>query len=198
MKTEFLRSIGITEQTVIDQIMAENGKDINNARGNTEVLNSQIAGLQEQLTERDNQLKELRKSVKDNEALTTRITELETANQNASTEYQNKLTEIQKNHAVENSIRDAKAKNIKAVMALLDMSKITYAEDKLSGLSEQIDALQKGEDTSFLFTADTTSVPPTPAGTTVYSPPTNGTGNGTPPTSGSWAEAVAKALGGNK
>jgi hypothetical protein len=77
------------------------------------------------------------------------------------------------------------------------MSKITYAEDKVSGLDEQLDALQKNEETSFLFTVETTA-PPAPAGTTVYNPPANGTGNGTPPTSGSWAEAVAKALGGNK
>lgn len=194
MKTETLRNLGITDQTVIDAIMAENGRDINAAKGNTEQLNSQITALQEQLTERDNQLKEIKKSVKDNETLTAKITELETANETAKTEYQNKITEIQKTHAIENGVRDAKAKNVKAVVALLDMGKITYADDKLTGLAEQLEALQKSEDSSFLFTSESH---PTPAGTSINNPPVGGNG-GNPPTSGSWADAVAKALGGNK
>ena len=36
MKTEFLKGLNITDQTVIDAIMAENGKDINRAKGETE------------------------------------------------------------------------------------------------------------------------------------------------------------------
>lgn len=195
MKTETLRNLGITEQSVIDAIMAENGRDINAAKGNVEQLTTQINDLQGQLAERDNQLKELKKSVKDNETLTAKITELETANQTASTEYQNKLVEIQKNHAIENGVRDAKAKNVKAVMALLDMGKITYEDGKLNGLTEQIDALQKGEDTNFLFTVEQSNPTP-PAGTNVNNPPAGNGGNA--PTSGSFAEAIAKAIGGNK
>ena len=194
MKTETLRNLGITDQTVIDAIMAENGKDVNAAKGNVEKLNTQIEELTKQIGDRDAQLKELKNAVKDNETLTSKITELETANKNATTEYQTKITEIQKNHAIENGVRDAKAKNVKAVVALLDMSKITYADDKLTGLSEQLEALQKGEDTNFLFTASQTT-PTAPAGTTPSAPPTNPT---TPIGSSSFASAVAKALGGNK
>lgn len=194
MKTETLRNLGITDQTVIDAIMAENGKDINAAKGNVEKLNTQIDELTKQIGDRDAQLKELKNAVKDNETLTSKITELETANETAKTEYQSKITEIQKNHAIENGVRDAKAKNVKAVVALLDMSKITYADDKLTGLSEQLEALQKGEDTNFLFTAQQTT-PTAPAGTTPSAPPTNPT---TPTGSSSFASAVAKALSGNK
>jgi septal ring factor EnvC (AmiA/AmiB activator) len=194
MKTETLRSLGITDQTVIDAIMAENGKDINAAKGNKEQLESQITALQEQLNDRDTQLKELKKSVKDNETLTAKITELETANETAKTDYQNKITEIQKTHAIENGVRDAKAKNVKAVIAQLDMSKITFADGKVTGLAEQLEALHKSEDTSFLFASDQPTVP---SGTKINNPPTGGTGSN-PPTSGTWQEAVAKALGGNK
>ena len=174
--------------------MAENGKDINAAKGNVESLTSQVTELQGQLTERDNQLKELKKSVKDNEALTEKITQLETANQNATTEYQNKIAEIQKAHAIENGVRDAKAKNVKAVIALLDMEKITYKDNALVGLTEQLDALKTAEDSGFLF-GEQNNNPTPPAGTKLNNPPAGG---GTPPTSGSLAEAVAKALGGNK
>lgn len=192
MKTEFLKGLNITDQAVIDAIMAENGKDINNAKGNVEQLTTQVDELQKQLKERDDQLKGLKDTVKDNETLTNKITELENANKTAATEYQTKITEIQKNHAIESGVRDAKAKNVKAVVALLDMSKITYEGDKLGGLTEQLEALKKSEDSNFLFGNEQT---PPPAGTNLSNPPAGG---GTPPTSGSFAEAVAKALVGNK
>lgn len=195
MKTEFLKGLNITDQTIIDAIMAENGRDINNAKGNTEQLNTQIADLQKQLGERDEQLKGLKDSVKDNEKLTKQITELEEANKKATTEYQDKITEIQRNHAIENGVRDAKAKNIKAVTALLDMSKITFADDKLTGFTEQIEALKKDEATAFLFTEEQKN-PPTPSGMNLNNPPAGSGGN--PPTSGSFAEAIAKHIGGNK
>ena len=190
MKTEFLKTLGIVEQSVIDAIMAENGKDINAVKSNTETLTSQIAELQTQLNDRDTQLKDLKKSVKDNEALTNKITELETANANAKTEYESKIAAIQKLHAVESGVRDAKAKNVKAVMALLDMDKITFTDGKIDGLSTQIDALTKGDDTSFLFGEAQT---PPPTGTKPNTPPVGGSGKTI--TSTTLAEAIAKSLG---
>lgn len=192
MKTDFLKELGLTQEQ-IDKIMAENGKDVNKAKGDTDALNTKITDLESQLTDRDNQLKGLKSQVKDNEALTAKITELEEANKTAATEHQNKMNAIQKNHAVENGIRDAKAKNVKAVMALLDMEKISYADGKLTGFTEQIDALQKAEDTNFLFVAEQQN-PPTPTGTKPTNPPapTGGTSGGN-----AFTSAIAKALGGN-
>lgn len=193
MKTDFLKELGLTQEQ-IDKIMAENGKDVNKAKGDTEALNTKITDLESQLTDRDNQLKGLKSQVKDNDALTAKITELEEANKNAATEHQNKMNAIQKVHAVENGIRDAKAKNVKAVMALLDMEKISYADNKLTGFNEQIDALQKAEDTNFLFVTEQQN-PPTPSGTKPITPPAPTGGN---PTGGNaFTSAIAKALGGN-
>lgn len=195
MKTEFLKGLNITDQETIDAIMAENGRDINKAKGDTEALTTQITALQDQLKERDNQLKELKDQVKDNESLTTKITELETANKTAATEYQNKITAIQKSHAIENGVRDAKAKNVKAVVALLDMEKISYADDKLIGFNEQIEALQKAEDTSFLFVTESQN-PPIPAGTKPTNPPAPSGNGGTSADGNAFTNAIAKALGG--
>ena len=197
MKTEFLKGLNITDQTVIDAIMAENGKDINRAKGETETLNTKVTDLQTQLDERDKQLSELKNAAKDNDALTRKITELETANKTAATAYENKLTAMQKAHAIEGGIRDAKAKNVKAVTALLDMEKISYVDGKLIGLNDQIEALRKGEDTSFLFQSEQDN--PSPAGTKPNNPPDGGNGgNGGNPATGGLASAIAKALGGNK
>lgn len=186
MKTDFLRNLGITEQSVIDAIMAENGKDVNAVKGNHAELETKVTELTSQLAERDAQLTTLKESVKDNEKLTAKITELENTNAESKTTYESKIAELQKSHAIESGVRDAKAKNVKAVMALLDMEKITYKDGKVEGLTTQLDALTKGEDTSFLF-----GTVNAPVGTNPNNPPSNG---GNPPTSKTLAEAIAKSL----
>lgn len=190
MKTEFLKGLGIVEQSVIDAIMAENGKDINAVKSNTTQLETQIENLKNQISERDSQLKGLKESAKDNEGLTNKITELENANKKASEEYENKIAAMQKTHAIESGVRDAKAKNVKAVMALIDADKITFKDGKTEGLTEQLEALSKAEDTSFLFGAGEV---PSVIGTNPSNPPANGGNN--PPTALTLADAIAKSLG---
>lgn len=190
MKTQFLKDLGITDQTTIDAIMAENGKDINHVKTQQSTLETKVTDLEAQLADRNKQLTDLKKEVGDNEKLTKKITELEDANKNAATEFENKITNIQKTHAIENGVRDAKAKNSKAVMALLDIEKITFENGEVKGLNEQLETLKGGEDTSFLF-GESNNTPP--AG---YKPPNPPGGNGgTPPTSLTLGEAIAKSLG---
>ena len=195
MKTEFLRNLGITEQPVIDSIMAENGRDINAIKGKNETYETQITELQNQLKQRDEQLNTLKASVKDNETLTAKITELENTNSQVKTEFENKILNLQKSYAVESAIRDAKAKNVKAVAALLDMDKIAYKDGKLTGLTEQINDLIKSEDTSFLFGEQK---PTPPSGTNPNDPPNNGNGaNGNGSSNKSFHDAIAAALNTN-
>lgn len=193
MKTEFLKELGITEQATIDAIMAQNGKDINHAKSQQSTLETKVSDLETQLADRDKQLKDLKASVGDNEQLTKKISELEDANKNAATEYENKIANIQKTHAIENGVRDSKAKNSKAVMALLDIDKITFENGEVKGLSEQLEGLKTNEDTSFLFGE---SDPKPPTGFKPNNPP--GGNGGNPPTSLSFSEAIAKSLGNNK
>lgn len=187
MKTEFLKNLGITEQSVIDAIMAENGKDVNSAKGDTAKLETQVSDLQSQLNDRDSQLTELKNSVKDNEKLTNKITELENANKDATAKYESKIAEMQKTHATESEVRNYKAKNVKAVMALLDHGKIDFKDGNLTGIKEQLDELVKSD--VYLFESVDNKPP---VGTVPSNPPANG---GTAPTSTSLADAVAKALG---
>lgn len=190
MKTDYLKNLGITEQSTIDAIMAENGRDINAAKGELENYKNQVSDLRGQLTAKDNEIATLQTKVANVDNLTAEVAQLKTDNTNLTNELNTKVTQMQKAHAIENGVRDAKAKNVKAVMALLDMEKITYNEDKLEGLSEQLTALQGGETTSFLFG----EANPAPAGSSPSTPPTGGN----PPTAKSLAEAVANALGANK
>ena len=69
---------------------------------------------------------------------------------------------MQKTYAIETAVRNAKAKNVKAVIALLDQEKISMKDGELIGISEQLTALSQGEDTSFLFGE---KAPANPSGT---------------------------------
>lgn len=198
MKTDFLKSLGIEDKETINAIMAENGKDIANAQGDVSGLKDQIKTLEKQLSDKTAEFDTLKESTKDyadlsenNQKLEAEKAQLIADKKQLEVERDAKVSEILKTHAIENSVRDAKAKNVKAVMALLDMEKITYKDNELSGISEQLDSLKSGEDTGFLFGESNGGAP---TGTTFNNPPSGGNG-GTPPTSTSFGGAIAKALG---
>lgn len=190
MKRDFLKNLGIEDKETIDKILDENSADIGRAKSGNDDLKSQITQLQTQLNDKTNEYNTLKESTKDYDSLKEQITQLTTDKTNLQTELNTKVSEIQKTHAIENGVRDAKARNLKAVLAQLDMSKITFENGELSGLTEQLEALKSGEDTSFLFT----DVKNAPSGTHINNPNSSG---GNPPTSKTFAEAIAKSLGKN-
>ena len=196
MKTEFLKNLGIEDQSVIDAIMKENGKDVNSAKNNAEQLQTKVDELMQQIHARDTQLADLKKYVKDNQTLTDKIAQLEKDNKDAKTEYENKIADMQKNYKIESAVRDAKAKNTKAVIALLDRDKITMKDGELIGLSEQLKSLTEGEDTSFLFgEAKQNPAGATPADNDRGSGGNNPSSDRSLGTGISLGDAVAKALG---
>jgi archaellum component FlaC len=179
MKRDFLKGLGIEDKEIIDKIMDENSADIGKAKGELENYKTQL----EQMT---NEFNTLKSSTKDYDALKEQVTQLTAEKTNIQTELTTKLEQLQKTHDRENKVRDAKAKNVKAVMALLDPEKDT---------DEQLQALKTGEDTAFLFGENQ---PASPAGTQPNNPPSNGGQGGTPPTGKSFAEAIAAQLNPNK
>lgn len=186
MKRDFIKSLGIEDKDVIDKILDENSADIGRAKGELDTYKTKVTDLESQLKGKDTELERLQKSVGDTNALNEKITQLETEKTQLSTELNTKLTDLKKTYAIENKVRDSKARNVKAVMALLDQSKITYENEVLGGVDEQLTALQGGEDTKFLFGESNA-----PAGTHFNNPPSNG---GNPPTSKNLSEAIAKAF----
>ena len=197
MKRDFLKNLGIEDKEIIDKILDENSKDIGKVKNDSDDLESKVSQLTIDLNKKTSEFDTLKESTKDYKSLKDTIKQLELDKANLSTEnaqlkidVDNKVAQIQKTHAIENSVRDAKAKNVKAVVALLDMEKITYENGELSGVTEQLENLKGGEDTSFLFGESGVSAP---KGTHLNNPPTGGQG-GNPPTSKTLADAVAKAL----
>lgn len=76
---------------------------------------------------------------------------------------QDKLIKQTKDSKIDFALMNAKAKNVKAVRALLDHDKITIDGDNLIGLSDQLSQITK--DNPYLF-GDGNQNPPPPAGGT--------------------------------
>ena len=192
MRRDFLKSLGIEDKEVIDKIMDENSSDIGKAKGELQTFKDKVAELEGQITVKNGEIANLQKSVGDVETLNERIRQLETDKSNLTTELNTKMSQLQKTHAIEGGVRDAKAKNVKAVMALLDMEKITFNDGKLEGLEDQLKTLTEGADTAFLFG---TQNPPNPKGLNPSEPPNP---NNNPPTAQTLSQAIAKHLSGGK
>ncbi len=190
MKRDFLKNLGIEDKDIIDKILDENSADIGRAKGELDTYKSKVTDLENDIKTKDATIATLQTKADMVDGLNQKVSQLETDKTNLTTELNTKVTQIQKTHAIEGKIRDANGRNVKAIMALLDESKITFADGVLGGIDEQIDTLKTAEDSSMLF--GTAQAAP-PAGTQLHNPPNGGNG-GNPPTSKTLAEAVAKAM----
>lgn len=104
--------------------------------------------------ERDGQLETLKKSTGDVEALKNQIQTLQTENKQKDEAHKAEMKALQIEGAVNAALTAAKAKNAKAVKALLELEKAELdADGNVKGLSEQLEKLKKAEDSKFLFDA---------------------------------------------
>lgn len=157
MTRKQLEDLGLTKEQA-DSVMKINGDDIENAKGTaaTEIKNLQteVDGLKTQVGDRDKQLETLKASAGDNADLKKQIEDLQTENATAKANHESELNQLKIDFAVEKALTGAKAKNIKAVKALLELGEAKLDKDgNVKGLDEQIEKLRSGDDTKFLFEA---------------------------------------------
>lgn len=157
MTRKQLEDLGLTKEQA-DSVMKINGDDIENAKGTgaTEIKNLQteVDGLKTQVGDRDKQLETLKVSAGDNADLKKQIEDLQTENATAKANHESELNQLKIDFAVEKALTGAKAKNIKAVKALLELDDAKLDKDgNVKGLAEQIEKLTSGDDTKFLFEA---------------------------------------------
>lgn len=148
MNKEQLLSLGLSDEQVAQVLEGFKGY-VPSSRFNE--VNDAKKKAEEQIAERDKQLTELQKSVGDNEKLLKQIEQLQADNKSAKEKYEADLKAVQTNNAIELALKDSGAKNLKAVKALLELDKVTFDGEKLSGLEDQIKALREGADSSFMF-----------------------------------------------
>lgn len=147
MKKEDLMALGLTDEQA-DAVIAGYGQMVPKSRLDAKI--QEVNDLKGQIAGYDTQLEELKKV--DAEGLQTKITELQQANENIKIEYEQKLQQRDFDYALENALRDAKAKNPVAVKALLKTDAIKLVDGQFVGLEEQLTALKTSDD--YLFAAE--------------------------------------------
>ena len=157
MEREFLKGLGL-EKDAIDKIMAENGKDIELEKGKVKDIQSQLVTANNTIKERDKQLEILKNSPDNPETLKQQIKQLQDDNKAKDEAHQKEIKELKVNSALEKALTNAKAKNAKAVQALLDLGDdVELNEDgTIKGLDEKIKALKKSD--AYMFNDDKQTV----------------------------------------
>lgn len=151
MKKEDLIAMGLTEEQAKKAMDSIDGNFVTKARFNE--VNEENKTLKKSVSARDKQLEDLKKSSGDNAALQQQISDLQKANADQQKAHETELNQLKLDNAVEVALSGAKAKNSKAVKAMLDMAKVKIGEDgKLSGFDEQIEALKKSD--GWMFDTD--------------------------------------------
>ena len=157
MKREELKKLGLNDDQIA-AVMTSYGKEVNPLKEQVDSLTSERDNLKQQVSDRDGQLDDLRKNAGKNEELEATIKQLQEDNKAAAAKYQNDLATKEKGFKIEGALRDAKAKNVKAVLSLIDTDKVSVRKDgTLDGLTDQIEAVKKSD--SYLFDAENAGQP---------------------------------------
>lgn len=154
MNREFLKEQGLNDEQ-IEAVMKEHGKTVNTIKDKADKvdgLETQIKDYKQQIKDRDTQLEDLKGKAKDNEELQQTIKDQQKANEDAQKEYEKKLTQQRKESKLELALKDAQAKNPKAVKALLNNDAISLDGENLIGLEEQLRSLKESD--AYLFGED--------------------------------------------
>jgi septal ring factor EnvC (AmiA/AmiB activator) len=155
MTKEQLIAMGLTEEQANQVMESLNGNFVTKTR--FDEVNTAKKQLETDLKTRDTQLEELKKNTGDAEALQKTITELQAANATKDAEHAAAIKKMQIDNAVEKALIGAKAKNTKAVKALIAdfLEKAELDGENIKGLDDEIKKLTEAEDSKFLFDVET-------------------------------------------
>ncbi|PJO43916.1 hypothetical protein CWD94_10010 [Lysinibacillus xylanilyticus] len=162
MKKEDLIAMGLSEEQA-NKIIEGFGTMIPKSR--FDEVNGENKSLREQLDDRDKQLKELAKNEDATEGLKSEITRLQDENKVATEKYSAEVKQLKINSAVELALTSAKARNLTATKALLDLNGVEIDKDgNVIGLEDKVKALVESEDTKFMFDSTETVITGTTPG----------------------------------
>lgn len=149
MNKEDLIAMGLTEEQAKKVMDSLDGNYVTKTRFNE--VNEENKTLKKSVSDRDKQLEDLKKSSGDNEELKKQIETLQQENANQKKAHDAEMTQLRLDNAIDAALTATGAKNIKAVRALIDTSKVKIGEDgKLTGFDDLLSAVQKSD--SYLFT----------------------------------------------
>ncbi len=152
MKKDELVKLGL-DDTTAEKVAAASVEELRGyvPKARFDEVNTAKKAAEEQVRERDKQMESL-KAAGSVDDLKSQIAALQADNRAREKAHAAELRRVRVEADVEAALTEAKARNHKAVRALLDLEKAELSEDgKVKGLREQIAVLAKAEDSRFMF-----------------------------------------------
>lgn len=156
MKTEFLKSLDLSQE-VIDKIMAENGKDIAAEQKKAEKVIQERDGYKLKAESLETQVNDANAEIQkfkdmDIDGIKKAADDWKEKAERAQADADKQISEMKFDYALSAALTGAKAKNAKAVKALLDMDGLKFNDGKIVGLDEQLAQIKTDND--YLFESD--------------------------------------------
>lgn len=143
MKKEDLIAMGLTEEQA-NKVLEAYTESLKGfiPKARFDEVNDAKKDLEQQLKDRDKQLDDLSKKVKDNEELSKQIKDLQDANKTTKEQYEAKIKEMTINAAIREKLTDAKYPDL--LITKFDKSKLVVADDgTVSGIDDQLTQIKE-------------------------------------------------------
>ena len=150
MKREELEKLGL-EKEAIDSIMSLNGKDIEAHKAKIAAAEAEREGLKSQLDEAGKAIAGFK--ALDIEGVKKSADDWKAKAEKAQKEADAQVYKVRYESALTDALKESKAKNVKAVRALLNEADLKLTDDGLVGLKEQLEKVKPEND--YLFESDT-------------------------------------------
>ena len=153
MKKEELLKLGLDEETA-EKVANASTEELKNyvPKSRFDEVNTAKKTAEDNVKARDHQIETLRTSAGMADDLKKQIETLQADNKRKDEEHAAEMKALQIDNAVSSALTAAKAKNLKAVKALLNLENAELADDgTVKGLADQIKALTEAEDSKFMF-----------------------------------------------
>jgi hypothetical protein len=149
MKREELEKLGL-EKEAIDQIMALHGRDIEANKAKAAAIEAERDGLKSQLDEAAKAIEGFK--ALDIEGVKKSADEWKAKAEQAQKDAEKQVYQVRYESALSDALKASKAKNVKAVRALLNEADLKLTDDGLVGLKEQLEKVKPEND--YLFESD--------------------------------------------
>jgi len=149
MKREDLEKIEGLSKEAVDKIMALHGQDIEKHKAAVAAAHAEIDGLKKQLEEANAAIESFKQL--DVDAIKAAADEWKAKAEKAEADRVAEVSRLKFEHALDVALSGAKAKNVKAVKALLELDKLKFSEEDgtILGLKEQLEKVKAEND--YLF-----------------------------------------------
>lgn len=159
MKREFLTGLDIAED-VVNQIMTENGKDIEGLKAQLNVQKGLVTDLTSQVTTASTKISEYEKV--DVNALTTERDSYKTQYEQALKDKDSAVAKVKYDSALDNALGKYKFTSSFArdgVRSMLSEKKLTLKDGNFEGFEDAMKAIQESSKDAFAETEDSKSKP---------------------------------------